>query len=252
MVLLNTVGGEDRWIKSQYFCLAPGFRDYELTLDYREAARIEDYAALKLLVMATDASCSSSSSSSGPGLVPGWYCVADTDADPAANCTTGPKTVIEVLSGDDTSELIVCSGPHNTESEANVPCAAPSAPSCAEASNPGFPALELGVTYRFALVDVDPGPGASVQPVSYRYDGIIPGEMLYLTIIVTEEFGTVRAGISPAVDCTGGSDTVFGHTPHCQPLSGIYTPTTSVVLGIGNPFSIPTSGTFLLSRTPCP
>lgn len=65
VALLNTIEGEDVWIKAQSFDLTTDFRDCELLLNYAEAARIEDYEALKVLVVATgDGSCSSSGGSS--------------------------------------------------------------------------------------------------------------------------------------------------------------------------------------------
>lgn len=65
VALLNTIEGADVWIKSQSFDLTEDFRDCELVLSYPEAARIEDYEALKVLVSATgDGSCSSSSAAS--------------------------------------------------------------------------------------------------------------------------------------------------------------------------------------------
>jgi hypothetical protein len=71
VTLFDHVRGEDRFVAARAFTLTDGYADYELALIRREAARIEDYAALKVVVTAFEGSssrsCSSSSSVSSSG-----------------------------------------------------------------------------------------------------------------------------------------------------------------------------------------
>jgi hypothetical protein len=125
--LLNTLHGTDRFIKAvTWYNLTPGFKNYVMTLTRREAARIEDYTTLKVMITAfcEGPSCpsSSGSSSSSAPCSPivgwggaGWYCVEN----------TGPNdcVVVELLNDDrcDTN-VVICSGPYATESAAEAVC----------------------------------------------------------------------------------------------------------------------------------
>lgn len=76
-------------------------------------------------------------------LCPGWYCVLDTDEDPAATCDAGPTTVVRVEAGDDTSALTVCSGPYETEIEAGLECSPLPGSSCCSEADPTLGAIRL-------------------------------------------------------------------------------------------------------------
>jgi hypothetical protein len=79
----------------------------------------------------------------------GWYCVADTDADPDATCDDGPRTVVYVDVDDDTSELIVCSGPYDSFEEATLACNPGEDPETLSAEcDSDDPVNTLGVLYR--------------------------------------------------------------------------------------------------------
>jgi hypothetical protein len=64
VTLFDHVRGEDRFVAARSFALTDRYADYELALTRREAARIEDYAALKVVVTAFEGSSSHSCSSS--------------------------------------------------------------------------------------------------------------------------------------------------------------------------------------------
>lgn len=97
VALVDTVAGADRWVKSQRFCLEPGFRDYEMQLSYREAALIEDYSALKVVVMAS-------------GEAPGCSCSCPSSSSSSSESSSGSSSASSSSSGSSSS------GPSSSES----------------------------------------------------------------------------------------------------------------------------------------
>lgn len=110
-------------------------------------------------------------------LDPGWYCVADTDADPDATPEAGPWTVIEVLEGQDTAEIdaLVSSGPFETEEEAADACFGvldALGSSCVD------PAGLMALGQRIELSTLTNGDGyvhLELDPGDYHWDGYAQG-----------------------------------------------------------------------------